>query len=563
MKSGNHGKHNRNYGQSFLDSFFGHDPYKVRKRNPESKNVIKHDKWDREDYEGILEEMKELSVAEDKLTDKVDTGASAMADTFFSLVKANPRLKSEDDVRPSYIVNRAVMGEAMELKEYDELRIHSTSDTVASGLSCIAMEPELEILFDKMKEAQKLADQLEQQMEAMEGLSDDLEDAEGMAAAAMGQGDAKSAEDYQKQAEKIKEQMDKLREQMESKAQELDNEIQGKAQEMKEVTKQAMKNAKEKAEELDGLSSTWGLDPGTLSAMPAQRRIELAAKFNNEKFRRIAELLGPMQRMALAEQMRKVNYARDEIYDLEMGNDLNNVLPTEMLYMNDPVMDVVFFNKYMEQNLLQYKLRGTEKVAKGGIIWCEDGSGSMSGDPEVWAKAVGLSLYQIAKLQKREFYGIHFGSVGEIMTFDFHTDVGDGVDVELYGKPYRAKQEDTGHYDTLDGVIKFAETFFGGGTDFVTPLSKALDKLKDQHERYDAVKGDIVFCTDGICGVPEEWLTNFKAEQERLGFRVWGILLGWAPAKDTEPLKTICDGRVFTLKDLLSGEGMRGVFRSV
>ena len=557
------GKHNRNYAQGFLDSYFGNDPYKVRPVNPESKNTVRNDSYDREDYEGILQEMKELSVAEDKLTDVVDTGASAMADTYFSLVKANPRLKPEDEVRPSYIVNRAVMGEAMDLKEYDELRIHSTCDAVASGLSCIAMEPELEILFDKLKEEQKLADQLEQQMMQMSGMSGDLSDAEQMEADAKAAGDNAKAEDYQKQAEKIKEQMDKLRAEMEAKAKELDDGIHGKAQEMKEITKQAMKDAKDKAEELDGLSSTWGLDPGTLSAMPAQRRIELAQKFNTDKFKRIAELLGPMQRMALAEQMRKVNYARDEIYDIEMGNDLTNVLPTEMLYMNDDVMDVVFFEKYMEQKLLQYKLRGTEKVAKGGIIWCEDGSGSMGGDPEVWAKAVGLSLYQIAKLQKREFYGIHFGSVGETMTFDFHTETGDGVDVELYGKPYRASQEDTGHFETLDGVIKFAETFFGGGTDFVTPLSQALDKLRDQHERYDAVKGDIVFCTDGICGVPQEWLDEFKAEQERLGFRVWGILLGWNPSKETEPLATICDGRVFTLNDLLSGDGMRGVFRGV
>lgn len=551
------------YAQNFLGEFFGNDPYKVKKTTPQSKHVIKNDKWDREDYAAILDEMKELSVAEDKLTSAVDTGASAMADTFFSLIKANPKLKDTKDIRPSFMVNYAVMDEATKLKEYEELRIHSTNDIVASGLSCIAMEPELEILFDKLEEEQKLAKQLEQQAQAMEGMSGELESAEEMLANAQAEGDSGQAKNYQDQIEKIKEQMDQLREQMQQKAQELDEKLQGKIPQMKEASKEAMKAAKEKAEELDGLSSTWGLDPGTLSKLPAQRRIELASKFNNEKFRRIAELLGPMQRMAIAEQMRKVNYARDEIYDVELGNDLSNVLPTEMLYMNDDVADVLFFEKYTEQTLMQYKLRGSERVAKGGIIWCEDGSGSMHGEPEVWAKAVGLSLYQIAKMQKREFFGIHFGSVGETMTFDFHTDTGDGVDIELYGKPYKADGDAVGHHETLDGVIKFAETFFGGGTDFMTPLSQALDKLRDQHERFGGVKGDIVFCTDGICGVSEDWLKEFKAEQERLGFRVWGILLGYSPARDTEPLKTICDGRVFLLSDLLSGDGMRGVFRDV
>jgi uncharacterized protein with von Willebrand factor type A (vWA) domain len=552
-----------NNAQSFLNKFLGENHYKLDKKIPESKNVVRHDQWDREDYEGILEEMKELSVAEDRLTDVVDTGSAAMADEFFSLVKANPKMKELDDVRPSYIVNHSVMEEAMKLKEYEELRTYSTSDVVSSGLACIAMEPELEILFDKVKEQSKMAQQLEEQLQAMQGMSDDLSDAEEMAAAAAAQGNDGEAQDYQKQAEKIKEQMDKLREQMQQKAQEIDDGMQKKVPELKEAGRAAMKKAKEKAEELDSLSNTWGLDPGTLSKMPAKRRIELAGKFNNEKFRRIAELIGPMTRLALAEQMRKVNYARDEIYDLEQGNDLANVLPTEMILMDDPDMGVVFLKKYMEHELLQYKLRGNEKVAKGGIIWVEDGSGSMYGDPEVWAKAVGGALYQIAKLQKREFYAIHFGSPGEYMSFDFHDDVNIGVDIELYGKPYKVSQDDTGHYENLDGLIKFMETFFGGGTDFVTPLSAALDKLREQHDKFGGVKGDIVFCTDGICGVPEEWLKEFKEEQERLGFKVWGILLGYAPHKDTEPLNTICDGRVFLLSELLSGDGVRGIFGGV
>lgn len=557
--------HNKAYdsARSTLKKFFGDDPYQPKKNTPESKNVIRHDKFDREDYEAILDEMKELSVAEDKLTDAVETGASAMADTFFSLVKADPRLKDTDDVRPSHIVNHVVMGEAMDLKEYDELRINSTNDVVASGLSCVAMEPELEILFDKVKEEQKLADQLQQQMEQMQGMAEDLASAEEMMAQALASGEDSEAQNYQKQAEKIKEQMDKLREEMEKNAEQLDDQLKGKIPEIREASREAMQKGNDSAEELDSLSSTWGLDPGTLGKMPAQRRIELASKFNNEKFRRIAQLLGPMSRMAIAEQQKKIHYARDEIYDLEAGNDIANVLPIEILMMDDEDADVLFFTKFVEANLMQYKLRGTEKVAKGGIIWCEDGSGSMYGDPEVWAKAVGLSLYQIAKLQKREFYGIHFGGPGMYQTFDFGVAGENGVDIELCGKTYQADNNPTGHYENLDGVIKFAETFFGGGTDFVTPLSVALDKLEEQNSAYGAVKGDIVFCTDGICGVPEDWLKQFKERQEALGFKVWGVLLGYNPSADTEPLNTICDGRVFLLADLMSGEGLRDVFNHV
>lgn len=550
----------------FLEEWFGEDG-RPSKKVPESKNTVYHDKYDREDYEAVLNEMKSLSVAEDRLTDAVSTGSSAMADTFFALMKANPKLKDAKDVRPSYLVNYAVMDEAMKLKEYEDLRTSSTSDLVASGLSCAAMEPELEILFDKLKEEQKLADQLEQMLGQMEGMDGELEDAEGMMAAAAAAGKEGEAKDYQEQAEKIKEQMDKLREEMKAKAEEFDGKMDAKIPELKEITKEAMKDAKEKAEELDGLSSTWGLDPGQLSKMPAERRIQLASKFNNERFRRIADLLGPMQRLAMAEQKKKVDYARDEMYDMELGNDLGYVIPTEMLLAGDEIGEMLFFDRYINENLVQYKLRGTEKVAKGGIIVCEDGSGSMSGDPEVWAKAVALSLYQICKLQKRPFSAIHFGGVGEYQQFDFHINdkLKDGVDIELYGKPWRTQENPTGHYETIDGVIKYAETFFGGGTDFVTPLSAALDTLRAQYDKDGAIKGDIVFITDGICGVPDEWLKEFKEEQERLGFRVWGILLGWSPSKDSEPLKTICDGKVFLLSDLIEngGKGITKIFGSV
>lgn len=881
-------KKNRSSASSFLNQYFrdGHHQPKIM---PESKYTIKHDKWDEEDYNSILEEMKELNIAEDKLTDAVDTGAPAMADTFFSLLKGDPKLKNEEDIRPSHLVNRVVMDRLMEEKDWEQLRVYSTSDIVSSGLACIAMEPDLEILFDKLKEEQKLAQELQEQLEEMAGMSSDLESTEELMNKALNEGDEGEAQDYQNQAEKIREQMDKLREQMSEKAKEFDDGIHGKAKELKEFSRKALKEAKEKSQTLDSLSSTWGLDPGQLHSLPAQRRIELARKFDSNKFKRIAQLIGPMTRVAIAEQMKKVHHARDEVYDLELGNDISNVLPTELLYMADDDTAVLFFKRFMERELLQYKLRGSEKIAKGGIIYCvdeeteiltvngwkkyneitvgqqvltlnhesglsewqplkrvnifpnekremlhmeglrhsslttkdhrwpvykttslpgsrkripyrgwrtsktlttedrlivsaecatlpadptyhdsivkligwlwtegtitptngiviyqshkmhphycslirealtdlygapfvgdqrsimnnvvptpawkegyneitgimswhlniaaaapiiqhvtlphkvvkpeflasltkeqltlyiraslqgdgqnrnwtrigqaveernrslemayvllglpvttiedqspslissgrsggkeirtrfftsgikhgdqscvtlhnkktfkrewiehegivwcpttenstwvarrngtvyftgncEDGSGSMSGDPEIWAKAVGLALYKIAQFQKREFYGIHFGSPGEIMTFDFHKEIGQGVDIELYGSPYRVNSTDTGHYDNIDGVIKFAETYFGSGPlrvdqKIVTPNGwKNIGDIKT---------GDSIYGPDGL-------QTKVKEVYPQ------GILNDLYKVKFKDGAEVICDGgHIWTVK---------------
>jgi len=246
-----------------------------------------------------------------------------------------------------------------------------------------------------------------------------------------------------------------------------------------------------------------------------------------------------MQRLAFAEQMRKTVHARDEIYDLSLGNDLARVLPTEFLVVRHPLLKYDFLRKYFDAELLQYELRGQERVAKGGIIFCEDGSGSMAGQPEMWAKAVGLCMLHIAKSQNREFHGIHFGSPGQIKHFDFS-------DIKNI---------------TVDNVIEFAEVFFNGGTCFTTPLSKALDILKTEHAANGVVNGDIVFCTDGICGVDENWLREFKSQQEALGFRVFGIAIGCP--YNSEPLYTICDKRVITIQDMISGNDIREIFRDV
>lgn len=530
----------------FLRNFLGSgdiDPDKL------SKHVIHHDKWDQEDYNALLEEMRELAAAEDRLTDVVETGGSAFADTFFGLLKARVDLLDPKEVRPSHLINRFVMGEATELKEFDEMRTYSTGDPIGAALATVAMEPELEVLFDKLKEQQKLADQLQKQMQKMQQMQQESHNLEQMIQQAQGNCetcDGEGCENCQGQAQNFQEQQSLIEQAM----QQLQAEIDATSAELAEqlgmqqgmiqaMMKAALKEGIKDAEEMENSAQAWGLEPGVLQRMDAKERIEMAKRLNTEKFKKIAQIFGPMHRMAFAEQQRKTIHSRDEVFNVEMGNDIGRILPMELMKITHPILKKDFYRKFYEGELLQYELRGTEKLAKGGIIACDDGSGSMYGEPEIWAKAVGLSLLQIAKSQNRPFYGIHFGSPNQMAQFDFR---------------------DTKKI-TLEGVIDYAEFFFGGGTDFMTPLSRALDILKEEHQAKGAVKGDIVFITDGMCGVHDGWLEEFKKEQERLGFKVYGVIIGGHV--DSEPLKTICDGRVFTIQNLLRGDDIREIFRNV
>lgn len=527
-------------GGGFLDDFLGGRPVDV---SALAKNTVRHDKFDREDYDSILKEMRELAAAEDKLTDAVETGGSAMADTYFSVVKADPALEDPKRIRPSHQINRAVMGEAMELKEHEEMRSYTVGDEIASALACIAMEPELETLFDRLKQEQKLADQLDQQLQELQSLQGQESDLDEMMrqleSGELDDPNGQKAANHQEQQALIEQAMEQLKQDMAAGQDELQAQLKAQGQAIKSSMKNAMGEAIKAASDMDQLSTAWGLDPGALQRLPPEQRLEMARRLANDRFRRIAQLFGPMHRMAFAEQQRKTIHSNDEIYDVEIGNDLSRLLAAELMHIRHPALKLDFYRRFYEGQLLQYKLRGEEKLAKGAIIFCEDGSGSMGGDREIWAKAVGLTLLQIAKAQKRPFYAIHFGGPRMMKEFDFR----DPKTV------------------TPEGVIEFAETFFGGGTDFMTPLSRSLDLLREEHSKTGAVKADIVFATDGECGVQDQWLKDFKSEQERMAFRVYGVIIGGSP--ESEPLKTIADGRVLTVKNLTSGDDLRDIFRNV
>jgi uncharacterized protein with von Willebrand factor type A (vWA) domain len=412
-------KRKRDKGNSFLDSFLGKSEIRVEDL---LKNTIRHDRFDREDFDHLKDEMREFAAAEDKLSDFVETGGSAYADSFFSLMKADPKLEDPNKVRPSHQVNHRVMQEAMDLKEWEEMRSYSCGDEIASALASIAMEPELETLFDKLEQEQKLAEQMQQQAQQMQDFIDEERDLDEMMENLLnggGDADGQEGQNFQDQKAKIKAAMDALQQDMNQTAQDFQDAMDKAGPTIKQSMKQAMKDALQGASDMEAAARTWGLDPGTLHRMSPQERIELSRRLNNDRFKKIASLFGPMRNMAFAEQQRKTIHSNDEIYDLETGNDLSRILSAELLNIRHPVLKKDFYRRFYEGDLLQYKLRGTEKLAKGGIICCIDGSGSMSGDPEMYSKAFGLTLLQIAKSQKREFYAIEFGGPRTMLEYDF------------------------------------------------------------------------------------------------------------------------------------------------
>lgn len=137
----------------------------------------------------------------------------------------------------------------------------------------------------------------------------------------------------------------------------------------------------------------------------------------------------------------------------------------------------------------------------------------LTAEMEQYRKAVALALLDIAMRDQRRFAVIHFAGVGDVQT-----------DLFLPGQ-----------YDRED-VLRCAETFLNGNTDYETPLREAL-RLMEQEGFENA---DMVFVTDGECVLPDSFLEKLKAEQSARGFQITGILLDQEDAGFEFSLREFC-----------------------
>ena len=93
-----------------------------------------------------------------------------------------------------------------------------------------------------------------------------------------------------------------------------------------------------------------------------------------------------------------------------------------------------------------------------------------------------------------------------------------------------------------------AETFLGGGTDFKQPLNEAIQLMDTGFEN-----ADIVFLTDGLCELPENYLAKLHKEQAARKFTVAGILLDVANPGIAFSLTPFCQ-RIYRTSELTGDE---------
>lgn len=278
------------------------------------------------------------------------------------------------------------------------------------------------------------------------------------------------------------------------------------------IVAQAVHAAAEKAEEVQSIIAAWGNDPGNLTNTEVNTSL-LETVRKSGVLKDVAKYLGRFREIFAQGKRNGYAYGRGEKYSLELGNDLSRALTSELAMLASPLTAPLFLRKYQRRQIKQYQRREPVYKGMGDIICCLDESDSTIGDPAAWGKAVALTLLEIAADGKRNFALIHFSGPNSCQMNVFRP----------------------GEYSAAD-KMRAAEVFLSGGTNFQTPMTKAVQLMKESSFK----NADIVFITDGECGLSEDYLVELRREQAALRFIVTGVLLDKGKPGMDFSLRTFC-----------------------
>ncbi|RQW64792.1 ATPase RavA stimulator ViaA [Vibrio viridaestus] len=201
--------------------------------------------------------------------------------------------------------------------------------------------------------------------------------------------------------------------------------------------------------------------------------------------------------------------ATDDIVGIHQKDDVNRLLPNELLFLSHPELEVVFYKHLVDKELLNYQLEGkrrklkqvitkkkvaaTDESDEGPFIVCIDASGSMQGFPEQAAKALAYGLMQIALADNRDCYVMIFST--QVIKYEL------------------TKQ------DGLREVSDFLSSTFHGGTDLEPALSASLDLMEGEKYQY----ADLIVLSDFVAPKQNDKLISRVEELKEKGNRFHAV----------------------------------------
>jgi uncharacterized protein with von Willebrand factor type A (vWA) domain len=502
---------------------------------------LESDSYDRRawsDLTGTAASLGDLLGAGERL---VPHFGSLVEDLFLALFKYNLTWNPPDRVRSSAILNRKFLQALIPSVMFSALKERTLLEEDKAAIAAIVLaEQALESLrSEKLLNRREILDlwALEHQEEELQQKIESLKSTIDL---------SKELEQGASADRQVRRKMEELRDAAERAAQVAEARLNQKAREIESQLDQINRSELQRlalrsgqfAAEIDQIaddSRDFGREFGQGGRVSASERLELGRRLGrNRKIGELARMVGRFKREVRALKHRTFVQGAVEAYDIQRGSEIGRLVPSELLAMRHPALARDFRRRLIENEVLQYHLRD-DREGGGPMVVCVDVSSSMQGDKELWAKAVSLTLMDIARRQRRLFCAILFSS-GEqtLRTFDLN-----------HRRRYQPE---------LAKVLDMAEYFPGGGTDFETPLAAALELI----ERQGLKRADIVMITDGEASLDPAFVAKLRERKQALQFSVFSILIDVASSW-VSTLAAFSD-MVTSVRKLTGPEGVRDMF---
>lgn len=221
--------------------------------------------------------------------------------------------------------------------------------------------------------------------------------------------------------------------------------------------------------------------------IPFDSLIEIA-KDKKSQIHEILKRAGKYQ-MTFAHKIRTKCDGYEILTGIGFGNEIENLLPEEIMYLDDEDYQDIKNLELLSGNLQEYKFKGYESKTGGPIIALIDESGSMRGNRIIEAKAFCFGLYQKAKAENRDMKIIAFGEREEVVDVKSPTDL-------------------------VDYATKFRNDC---DTRIQPPLTMARQIIEQSPK---SSKADIIIITDGACDIYPDFEKDFKDFKDKSSTKV-------------------------------------------
>lgn len=412
-----------------------------------------------------------------------------------------PTVLSQDEIDPAVTIHRKIAEKTTTLDDFPATRNVTRDDATMSAMAVMAAAKHglKELLTNELKDQLEQSRQFDEQRDAAQDAMASLEDLRDEARDLHERGlpvPPQLVEDIRGQVKAKRGAIDKA-------AQIADNPIPFSASAQRALEKLAadVRQASEQAAATPHFGQGFGQDEPQYES-PEQALAIADAWSSNPTLIGITMRYGRFDPDMRFKRAKRVVGGQDEIVDLEFGDNLKRVLFSELgaLAQDEEILEDDFFARYLSGDLLIYTTVGEEHAGRGPMGLVIDGSSSMSGDRNMWARAVALCILNIARREKRDMFVVEYASVNQMASWEFPAK-----------SPLDAQK-----------ILDMASHFFSGTTHPLVGITEA-DRIIANVKEFK--KADMVILSDGECSFTSE----DKIVRDRLkekGVRIHGIGIG-------------------------------------